>query len=406
MSLTTTVSTKHVPRKSGGTGSLAGANPDRFAGVSWTTAFFMTLFHIGAVWALIDFTWSGVVVMLVTYYIALGWGIGMSYHRLLTHRAYKTPKFVEYFLTSCATTALEGGALFWVATHRRHHQHSDSDMDPHTPRHGGFWAHMGWIIFGEAQHNNVTMTSKYAPDLSRDGFHVWLSKYHWVPLTIQGLVLWALGGVKCVLGGVFLRVKRGLPATGVVNFAPPPWGHSPVPARGGHRPKRVGGGLTVGGGQAHKTHGPPPRAQPPVVAPAQPTQSAPPRVAAAAPVAPPPLPPPRPLLAGAGRRGGRRCPAGPAGGRFRAAFGDLVRDGPARRLSAGGRRCGPLGRRPVRRRLRRVRHDLAGHGRARHRRADQRAAEGLERVTVLRAGDARRPGPGADRVDPEQQLLL
>jgi fatty-acid desaturase len=224
MSLTTTVSTKRVPRKSGGTGSLAGANPDRFAGVSWVTAFFTTLFHIGAVWALIDFTWSGVVVLLVTYYIALAWGIGMSYHRLLTHRAYKTPKFVEYFLTICATTALEGGALFWVATHRRHHQHSDSDMDPHTPRHGGFWAHMGWIIFGEAQHNNVTMTSKYAPDLSRDAFHVWLSKYHWVPLTIQGLVLWALGGWNWVLWGVFLRVTLGLHATWLVNSATHLWG--------------------------------------------------------------------------------------------------------------------------------------------------------------------------------------
>ena len=68
----------------------------------------------------------------------------MAYHRLLTHRSYKTPKVVEYFLTICATLALEGGPLFWVATHRKHHQHSDTDHDPHTPQHGGFWAHMGW----------------------------------------------------------------------------------------------------------------------------------------------------------------------------------------------------------------------------------------------------------------------
>lgn len=254
MSLTTTVSTKHVPRKSGGTGSLAGANPDRFAGVSWTTASFMTLFHIGAVWALIDFTWSGVVVMLVTYYIALGWGIGMSYHRLLTHRAYKTPKFVEYFLTICATTALEGGALFWVATHRRHHQHSDSDMDPHTPRHGGFWAHMGWIIFGEAQHNNVTMTSKYAPDLSRDGFHVWLSKYHWVPLTIQGLVLWALGGWNWVLWGVFLRVTLGLHATWLVNSATHLWGQRRFLTRDDSRNNWWVAALTFGEGWHNNHH--------------------------------------------------------------------------------------------------------------------------------------------------------
>ncbi len=130
----------------------------RYSKLSWSTAFFMTLFHIGAVWALFQFTWSGLAVFLVTYYISLSLGIGMSYHRLLTHRSYKTPKAVEYFLTICATLALEGGPLFWVATHRKHHQHSDTDHDPHTPQHGGFWAHMGWILFGDAMHNDNTIT--------------------------------------------------------------------------------------------------------------------------------------------------------------------------------------------------------------------------------------------------------
>ena len=83
---------------------------------------------------------------------------------------------------------------------------------------------MGWIIFGEAQHNNVTMTSKYAPDLSRDAFHVWLSKYHWVPLTAMGLGLWALGGWNWVLWGVFLRTTLGLHATWLVNSATHLWG--------------------------------------------------------------------------------------------------------------------------------------------------------------------------------------
>jgi hypothetical protein len=127
----------------------------------------MVLFHVGAVAALFNFTWSGLIVLLATYYVSLAWGIGMAYHRLLTHRSYKTPKLVEYFLTICATLALEGGPLFWVATHRQHHQHSDADPDPHTPRHGGFWAHIGWIMFGNLEHNDVTRTSRYAPDLGQ-----------------------------------------------------------------------------------------------------------------------------------------------------------------------------------------------------------------------------------------------
>ena len=168
--------------------SSTAAQLGRYSKFSWSTAFFMTLFHIGAVWALFQFTWSGLAVFLITYYISLSLGIGMAYHRLLTHRSYKTPKAVEYFLTICATLALEGGPLFWVATHRKHHQHSDTDHDPHTPQHGGFWAHMGWILFGDAMHNDNTITAKYAPDLGQDPFHVWISKYHWVPLTTLGFV--------------------------------------------------------------------------------------------------------------------------------------------------------------------------------------------------------------------------
>jgi stearoyl-CoA desaturase (delta-9 desaturase) len=208
----------------GGTATREGARPDRYRHLAWITAFFMVAFHAGAVWALIDFTWSGLVVALVLFYVSLVFGIGMSYHRLLTHRSYKTPRAIEYFLTVCATLALEGGPLFWVATHRRHHQHSDADADPHTPRHGGVWAHMGWILFGHMEHNNVEITGKYAPDLAKDPFHVWISKYHWVPLTVLGVGLLAAGGWNWVLWGVFLRTTVGLHTTWLVNSATHMWG--------------------------------------------------------------------------------------------------------------------------------------------------------------------------------------
>jgi stearoyl-CoA desaturase (delta-9 desaturase) len=213
-----------APRRSGGTATLAGASRDRYDRLAWMTAGFMILFHAGAIAALFSFTWSGLAVLLVTYYISLVFGIGMSYHRLLTHRSYRTPKLVEYALTVCATLALEGGPLFWVATHRRHHQHSDADLDPHTPRHGGTWAHMGWILFGDHEAHDVTLTARYAPDLARDPFHVWLSRYHYVPLTALGVVLLALGGWNWVLWGIFLRTTIGLHSTWLVNSATHLWG--------------------------------------------------------------------------------------------------------------------------------------------------------------------------------------
>ena len=99
-------------------------------GVNWGTATAMGLFHVGAVAALFFFTWKALLVSMFLWWVSGSLGIGMSYHRLLTHRGYKTPRWVEYFLTWCATLALEGGPIFWVATHRIHHQFSDEDGDP------------------------------------------------------------------------------------------------------------------------------------------------------------------------------------------------------------------------------------------------------------------------------------
>ena len=114
--------------------------------INWITASFMMLFHIGALVALFFFTWKAFFVSVVLWWISTSVGIGMCYHRLLTHRGYKTPKWVEYVMTVFATLALEGGPIFWVATHRIHHQYSDEEGDPHSPIDGKWWAHMGWIL--------------------------------------------------------------------------------------------------------------------------------------------------------------------------------------------------------------------------------------------------------------------
>src|SRR5262249_23343494 len=111
--------------------------------VNWTTTFFIGAFHAGAVVALFFFTWKAFLLAVVMWWVAGSLGIGMGYHRLLTHRGYKTPKGVEYFLTTCGTLAFEGGPISWVATHRLHHQNTYKEGDPPSPRDGGFWAHMG-----------------------------------------------------------------------------------------------------------------------------------------------------------------------------------------------------------------------------------------------------------------------
>jgi len=202
-------------------------------GVNWITTAAIVPLHVGAVAALFFFTWERLAVMAVLYVLAINVGIGMCYHRLLTHRGYQTPKWVEYVMSIFATMSLEGGPIFWVSTHRVHHQLSDQEGDPHTPREGGWWAHAGWILLGEALHTKTdVLAMRYSPDLGKDRFHVWLSKYHWVPITASGVLLlaggWYFGGwvngVAMVLWGVALRVTLGLHATWLVNSATHMWG--------------------------------------------------------------------------------------------------------------------------------------------------------------------------------------
>jgi len=193
-------------------------------GLNWITAIAMTGFHIGAVAALFYIDYGAMLAALILYYAGGMLGIGMSYHRLLTHRSYRTTKFIEYFLTICGTLALEGGPIFWVATHRIHHQKSDQEGDPHTPREGTFWAHMGWILMGEGLHHDASVLAKYAPDLSKDKFHVWLSNWHWLTNVVVGLGLLAYGGIPYVLWGIFFRTTVGLHATWLVNSATHLWG--------------------------------------------------------------------------------------------------------------------------------------------------------------------------------------
>jgi stearoyl-CoA desaturase (delta-9 desaturase) len=184
----------------------------------------MVIFHIFAIAAFWSFSWTNLAVALALHWIAVGFGISLGYHRLHTHRGFKTSKAFEYFLAICGTLTLEGGPMFWVATHRQHHQLSDQEGDPHSPRDGGFWAHMGWILFGDTHHNNTELMGKYAPDLGREPFYRWLNTYHYLPLTTLGLILLAVGGWSMVLWGIFLRVIVGLHATWLVNSATHMWG--------------------------------------------------------------------------------------------------------------------------------------------------------------------------------------
>jgi stearoyl-CoA desaturase (delta-9 desaturase) len=143
--------------------------------------------------------------LLTVGYLLTGVGITVGFHRLFTHRAFQTYRWVRYTFAILGSMAVEGPVLRWVADHRKHHQFSDQEGDPHSPHTGegaGFWAalrnlfhaHVGWMFVSEGRAD----LRKYVPDLLADRglrvinnlFGVWLA----LSLVVPALVGWAIAG--------------------------------------------------------------------------------------------------------------------------------------------------------------------------------------------------------------------
>lgn len=192
--------------------------------INWSSATVLAIFHLLSISAIFFYSWKGLAAAIILTWVAGSLGIGIGYHRLLTHRGFKTAKWFEYFLTLCGMLALQGGAINWVVTHRIHHAFTDLGGDPHSPRHGLWWSHIGWILRGTAQQHPDKIMRRYAPDLTNDPVHVWLNRLYFVPLIICGIVLLAWGGWPALIWGTFLRVTFAHHSTWLVNSATHLWG--------------------------------------------------------------------------------------------------------------------------------------------------------------------------------------
>jgi stearoyl-CoA desaturase (delta-9 desaturase) len=103
--------------------------------------------HLGALMVLFTgLSWPAAVVALLTLWVRL-LGITGGYHRLFSHRSYKTSRTFQFALAWLGASAGQNGPLWWASHHRLHHRHADTEDDVHSPGIGGFWwAHAGWIL--------------------------------------------------------------------------------------------------------------------------------------------------------------------------------------------------------------------------------------------------------------------
>jgi stearoyl-CoA desaturase (delta-9 desaturase) len=151
----------------------------------------------------------------------------MTYHRLLTHRSFAVrPKALEYLLTIIGCCASEGGAIGWVADHRKHHAHSDDDDDVHSPKRGFGWAHMFWWMTPDITSVHTSdYYAKWAPDLARDRVHRILDRIHFLFPLASFVALYAIGGMPWLVWGGFMRSVLVLHTTWLVNSATHVWGY-------------------------------------------------------------------------------------------------------------------------------------------------------------------------------------
>jgi stearoyl-CoA desaturase (delta-9 desaturase) len=193
--------------------------------IDWVNVTYFGVLHLFALFAPWTFTWTGLAVFAFLWWLSGSIGICLTYHRLLTHRGFKVPKWLEYFGTVCGMLTSEGGAITWVAMHRIHHAQSDKPgKDLHTPKDGFWWSHMGWILC-KLDGDPRQMEARYAPELWADPVHRVLNRMHVVPNVLVGLALFAGGGFPLVVWGVFLRIVFGLHSTWLVNSATHTWGY-------------------------------------------------------------------------------------------------------------------------------------------------------------------------------------
>ncbi|MGH0038161.1 MAG: acyl-CoA desaturase [Myxococcota bacterium] len=140
-------------------------------------------------------------------------GITGAYHRYFSHRGYRTSRPFQFVLALLGCLAVQKGPLWWASGHRHHHRFSDQDEDMHSPRHGFWWSHQGWIFDGRFDDTNLQRISDFAkyPEL------MWLNRWHVVPPALLALGLFLFGGLSALVWGFAISTTLLWHSTYTIN---------------------------------------------------------------------------------------------------------------------------------------------------------------------------------------------
>ena len=213
--------------------------------ILWPYLISIATYHLLALLAFVPwlFSWTGVALAFAGLYVFGTLGINLCYHRLLTHRGFNCPRWLEHGFALLGICCLQDTPARWVAVHRLHHQHSDEEPDPHSPLVTFLWGHMGWLMVENQQVNSVMTYDRYARDVLKDPFYfafernllwVWVNMAQWAVFFLVGLAIGSYGGtlndgvqfgLSLLVWGVFVRTVAVWHITWSVNSATHIWGY-------------------------------------------------------------------------------------------------------------------------------------------------------------------------------------
>ncbi|HYD01124.1 MAG TPA: fatty acid desaturase [Phycisphaerales bacterium] len=226
---------------------------------------------IGLLWG-IAFDWVQLAIMGLMYLVT-AIGITVGFHRMATHKSFRAPAAVRYLLAAAGSMAAQGPVIRWCGEHRKHHQHSDTEEDPHSPHmsangswgegvwatvKGAWHAHIGWLLRAPGEG-----LAKYTVDLRKDKVLVAASKqFPWlvlagliIPAVLGGLITmtWS-GALLGFLWGGLVRVLMVHHITWSVNSVCHLWGSKPFESHDESRNNAVVGILAMGEGWHNNHH--------------------------------------------------------------------------------------------------------------------------------------------------------
>jgi len=199
--------------------------------LNWLNVFFFGAIHAIALLAPWYFSWQAFGTMIALHWLLGSIGICLGFHRLLSHRSFQVPKWLEYIITTIGCLAMQGSPIFWVGGHRQHHGFTeDNDKDPYSANRGVWWSHMGWILYAKPEHFEFENYRNFAPDLAADPYYRFLDRYF---LSLQipfALLIYAIGasqglGMSFLIYGVFVRSVFLWHSTWLINSACHKWGY-------------------------------------------------------------------------------------------------------------------------------------------------------------------------------------